>query len=1106
MAMDVIAIALSKKYTDESIAGGGISAGKNCVVDSITDITGGHRVTFKWTLDNGTVKTGTMDVMDGEKGERGETGATGAAGADGFSPSISITDITGGHKVTVTDASGDHEFNVMDGTPGEDGDDGFSPVITVATSTENTYILHIKTADDEFDTPNLKGSGTGGASSMSDLEDVNLDHLTDGQILVYNSSTHKWENGDQSADIESLGDIADVDLTSLADGQIIVWDATAQKWKNADAVNPTQFSTMPVAADYPEKIVQYTGADTANYKRGYNYRSTPSVESGSVVYSWVQTDTQPSNRDYDDLVNHPSINDVEVVGNKTLDNFGIAGKFQYESLPLASSANAGQICQYTGNTTASLKKNYWYEVRYVSASGTYEWVNVDVSGNAELAQAIQTLQTNQGDMTQLEIGGVSDIVSALNALNDKGLLSIVYNEPNLIITYKDGTVYNFDCRAVLSATDLGDLANILDGTIANTNVLAYDSSILKYKPYDVVAALASTLATAKDYTDTEIAGAVQDDAFICDAKPTCSYDSGTSKYTVVYYQNSVLKTTANTTARFYYKVSGDPYSTSWFVTGDQSVDPVEFTYLLSTPDFDDFVNKNTDITSTYTTDMVDKTKVPNVSAMDALLAIVNTSLALKINIADIIDNLSSNDATKPLSAKQGKALKDLVDAKQDTIQYTTLPTASAALEGVCLQYTGVDSGAYKKGNWYICTETETDVYAWVEKKYAADTDSTLDPTSHNPIENQAVCTGLDDKQDKTLATPVVVDGVSKTTVEATLSALNTYADKKIEQYASLPAASASLENKIVQFTGTTTSTLTNGFFYKCVEVAGSDPTAYTWVANPTQETVAVDGSTITKDVSTGEISAVTATNSTVGVVTDGDGTSIGANGEVNVVDRLEETTTLPTASATNEGKIYLLTSNQTGYEKGGVYECQETSTDVYEWVLISTSPLTFNSDDFDVVDDEVSLDASQKIKTFTQAEWDALSSAEKIALAGQNVIISDDEGTQTFEDIIPNDASSTNKLVTESEIPKTKIYTYIDAVTAGDNIILDPSSSHDWWNLFSSGNILSISLVSCDTANAMDVGAWVGTTTTNHSLILKPAITSSGSYYQVIVTYTGVSL
>lgn len=83
MAIDAKTLAASKKYTDTEIAGGGAIKGKNCTIDSITPITGGNRVTFKWTLDNGTVQTGTMDVMDGAEGAQGPQGIQGPAGADG---------------------------------------------------------------------------------------------------------------------------------------------------------------------------------------------------------------------------------------------------------------------------------------------------------------------------------------------------------------------------------------------------------------------------------------------------------------------------------------------------------------------------------------------------------------------------------------------------------------------------------------------------------------------------------------------------------------------------------------------------------------------------------------------------------------------------------------------------------------------------------------------------------------------------------------------------------------------------------------------------------------------------------------------------------------
>lgn len=55
----------------------------------------------------------------GQTGPQGNPGADGADGADGFSPTVSVTKISGGHQVTITDASGPHVFNVMDGVDGE---------------------------------------------------------------------------------------------------------------------------------------------------------------------------------------------------------------------------------------------------------------------------------------------------------------------------------------------------------------------------------------------------------------------------------------------------------------------------------------------------------------------------------------------------------------------------------------------------------------------------------------------------------------------------------------------------------------------------------------------------------------------------------------------------------------------------------------------------------------------------------------------------------------------------------------------------------------------------------------------------------------------------
>lgn len=47
-----------------------------------------------------------------------------AAEGEGFSPTVNVEVIPGGHRVTITDGEGPHVFDVMDGAPGQDGTDG----------------------------------------------------------------------------------------------------------------------------------------------------------------------------------------------------------------------------------------------------------------------------------------------------------------------------------------------------------------------------------------------------------------------------------------------------------------------------------------------------------------------------------------------------------------------------------------------------------------------------------------------------------------------------------------------------------------------------------------------------------------------------------------------------------------------------------------------------------------------------------------------------------------------------------------------------------------------------------------------------------------------
>ena len=125
-----VALKQAKKYTEESLLGGGAVVGKNVTISSITPIDGGNRVTFSYTLDDGTVKTSAMDVMDGIDGVAGKDGLNGKDGDDGISISkvekINTVDLVDTYRITFSDNTFfDYSVtNGVQGIKGEKGDQG----------------------------------------------------------------------------------------------------------------------------------------------------------------------------------------------------------------------------------------------------------------------------------------------------------------------------------------------------------------------------------------------------------------------------------------------------------------------------------------------------------------------------------------------------------------------------------------------------------------------------------------------------------------------------------------------------------------------------------------------------------------------------------------------------------------------------------------------------------------------------------------------------------------------------------------------------------------------------------------------------------------------
>ena len=81
--------------------------------------------------------------------------------------------------------------------------------------------------------PAADNVATAGSLNVTDLADVTVSSVSNGQILKWSSNTSKWINSADNAGtvINALDDISDVTITSVATGDLLKWNGSA--WVNA---------------------------------------------------------------------------------------------------------------------------------------------------------------------------------------------------------------------------------------------------------------------------------------------------------------------------------------------------------------------------------------------------------------------------------------------------------------------------------------------------------------------------------------------------------------------------------------------------------------------------------------------------------------------------------------------------------------------------------------------------------------------------------------------------------------------------------------------------------------------------------------------------------
>lgn len=295
-----------------------------------------------------------------------------------------------------------------------------------------------------------------------------------------------------------------------------------------------------------------------------------------------------------------------------------------------------------------------------------KWRPIGEGGSSDLSSYYTKTQTNNlldekvdkelgkglstNDYSDAEVARVDANESAITTLNGNSSVvgSVDYKVANGVTeanTYTDtecakkvdkvsGKGLSTNDYTTEEKTKLANLENYDDTALAN-RVSANEDAITVLNGDTTVNGsvdkkVATCLTDSKSYTDTSIQNAIRQTAIVCDAKPTLS---GT---TITYYQDGVEKTiTSDNKTKFYYTDNNVNYSTIF-------IENTEFTDAVASVNFADYVSKTNDVTSIYTGSDADKTKIPNVGAMDALKALVDTDLNDKLDIADVESTISSS--------------------------------------------------------------------------------------------------------------------------------------------------------------------------------------------------------------------------------------------------------------------------------------------------------------------------------------------------------------------------------------------------------------------------------------------------------------------------------
>ena len=128
----------------------------------------GVSATHSWNGTTLTITSASGTSSADLKGAKGDKGEDGVIGKDGTSPTVSVSAITGGNRITITDVNGTKNVDVMNGTNGSNGSkgaDGVSVQSVQQTTTSNAdggnNVVTVTLSNGQTATFNVKNGSKG---------------------------------------------------------------------------------------------------------------------------------------------------------------------------------------------------------------------------------------------------------------------------------------------------------------------------------------------------------------------------------------------------------------------------------------------------------------------------------------------------------------------------------------------------------------------------------------------------------------------------------------------------------------------------------------------------------------------------------------------------------------------------------------------------------------------------------------------------------------------------------------------------------------------------------------------------------------------------------